>query len=78
MQGRALKLDSRPLQVDEFTHAQAMPEGNQDHRAIAQAPAVVLRRLNQPSDFGLGEMLARPVGGVGLAPWCDCPIFCRW
>jgi hypothetical protein len=43
------------------------------------APAVVLGGLNQPFDFSLGQVLARPVSGVGLAHrQSNCAFFGGW
>src|SRR5215469_9784476 len=43
------------------------------------APAVVLCSLNQPLDLALGQMLARPIRGVGFAHRQDnCAFFGGW
>lgn len=44
MQPAVLEFDLIPAQVDQFGNAQAMPEGNEDHRHIPQRPAVALHR----------------------------------
>ena len=51
-----------------------MPEGNQDHGAVALRPAVALGRLDQLADLALGQVFARPDVGVGPPQRCDCPI----
>jgi hypothetical protein len=52
-----------------------MAEGNQDHCAIAQSPAISLCGCDQLVDLALGEMLTRPKLTVWPAQWRNCPIF---
>ena len=77
MRGRSALLDSTdvqdgvfqvhllPTQVHQLGGPQTVPKGQQNHRCVAMAPAIVLGRLNQPLDLALGQMLAGPV----ISPW---------
>ena len=41
-----------------------MAERNQDHGGVALAEAIVFGCLDQPLDFGSGEILTFPNGGI--------------
>src|SRR5215813_872102 len=51
--------------------------GDQDHRGIAVAPSVALGRRPQARHLGVGEILARPVGGVRLTAR-NCSVYSGW
>jgi hypothetical protein len=56
-----------------------VPEGQQDHGGVAVAPAVFFGGLNQPLHFPLGQVLAGPIGGVGLAHrQSNCAFYVGW
>ena len=55
-----------------------MAIGDKDHGGVAVALAVVLGRLDQALDLGLGEVFAGPIGGVRLPAGCDCSLFDGW
>jgi hypothetical protein len=46
VQGATLKFNIGPLQATDLRGSQAMPEGDQDHGAVALAPAVALGSLD--------------------------------
>jgi hypothetical protein len=55
-----------------------VPEGDQDHRRVALAPAVALGGLDQLVDLTLGEMFAWPELSIGATNGCNCPFLCCW
>jgi hypothetical protein len=72
VQGGGGEVDLVPAQVDQFRHPKAMPPRHQDHGAVAVAPAVALRRLDELLHLGRGEVLAAAQLGVGAALRGDC------
>ena len=78
MQNTALEVDLIPAQGDKLGGPQAVPEGNEDHRRIAVAPAVGPGGLDQPLDLSLGQVLADAVHGVGTSARSDCPFYVGW
>src|SRR5262249_52045446 len=58
-----------------------MPVGDQDHGAVAMTMAVVLGRLDQLGDLGLGQVLTGPIGIVGTSGFVaclNCYVFDSW
>jgi hypothetical protein len=53
MHSRALKLNRGALQLAQFRNPQAMPEGNQNHCAIALSLAIAFGSFNQPFNLKL-------------------------
>ena len=78
MQNTALEVDLIPAQGDKLGGPQAVPEGNEDHRRIAVAPAVGPGGLDQALDLSLGQVLADAVHGVGTSARSDCPFYVGW
>jgi hypothetical protein len=67
----------RPTQLG---GAQTVAVGDQDHGRVAVAVATgpIPGGGDQPLDLVGGEVLARPAGGVGNAPWRYIPIYEHW
>ena len=42
-----------------------MAEGDEDHGAIPMTPAIGLGGVDQPIDLDAGQVLPRPIDGVG-------------
>jgi hypothetical protein len=55
-----------PAEINQFGGPQPVAIGDQDHGGIAVAPSVALGRRPQACHLTVGEILARPVGGVRL------------
>src|ERR1700733_5193521 len=45
-----------------------MSKGDEDHGGVTVSPAVALHGFDKPFDLALGQMLPRPIFGVGFAP----------
>src|SRR3954454_12775155 len=74
------QVDHVPAQPDQLGDAQAVPVGDEDHRAVAVGVAAepLPAGLTQALYLLAGQELARPQLGVG-APWRrKCPIYSGW
>ena len=71
VQQAPLEVDLFPAEADEFTHPEAVPEGQQDHGGVAGSmPANLSRRTAKQVNLGLGEVLAGAKFRVGsLGRW---------
>jgi hypothetical protein len=79
VQGAGGEFNVGPLQAAKLRNPQAVPEGHQEHCAVALAPAIALGGLDQLLDLTLGEVFAWPKFAVGAAGRCgNCPFYCRW
>ena len=47
--------------------SQPVPEGQQDHGCIPMPMPVLARRLHQPLDLSLGEVLTDPIMAIGVS-----------
>jgi hypothetical protein len=74
-----------PFQIADLRGPQAVPIGDQNHRSISVTVVIVLCGLDQLLNLSLGQMVARPIGSIGLAHWqsclqgkrhddCECPV----
>ena len=73
------EIDLIPTQVDKLGRPRTVPEGDKDHGGIPVTPAIDLGGTDQPIDLGAGQVLAGPVFGIPLPPWCgDCSIYSGW
>jgi hypothetical protein len=60
------KIDLGPLQGTQLGRPKAMPIGQEDRRGVPSAiPASPAGSLDQPLDFGFGQVLPRAVRRVG-------------
>ena len=59
------EVDLIPAQVHQLRDPQAVAVGNQDHRSVPMAPAVLAGCLDQLPDLGLGQVFAGPQLGIG-------------
>jgi hypothetical protein len=64
----ASEVDLTPFEINGLGNAEAVPRHQQDQRAIAVTVTTVFGGLNQPREFGLGEVLA-----AIAAPHCPVP-----
>jgi hypothetical protein len=64
----ASEVDLTPFEINGLGNAEAVPRHQQDQRAIAVTVTTVFGGLNQPREFGLGEILA-----AIAAPHCPVP-----
>jgi hypothetical protein len=89
MQQTAGEIDLAPFEPTELADAQAMPVGDEDHRAIAVAVAAALAsRDDQRLDLGWGQIFAWPAIDVALStrwprrlthhPQLNCTIPAHW
>jgi hypothetical protein len=58
MQVRGLEINLIPAEINDLGGPQGMAEGEQDHERVTPAVPVPARRLNQPLDLMLGQVLA--------------------
>jgi hypothetical protein len=78
MQRGAGKIDLVPAEVHQLGHPQTVPPRHKDHCAVAVAPAVALRRLDELVHLGLGEVFAAAQVGIGAALRRNCSFFGGW
>ena len=74
----AIEVDLLPLKGSHFSGTEAVAVGHQHHQRIAGAVAVAAGGLDQPLDFGIGQVLALaqlPVRRRPRRPRSDnCPV----
>src|ERR1700704_525411 len=72
------EIDLIPSKGTEFSGAQPMPVGDEDHGGVPVPPAVVPRGLDQALDLLLREVFADPIGGVGQPTSRYCSLCSGW
>jgi hypothetical protein len=55
-----------PFQIADLRGPLAVPIGDQNHRSISVTVVIVLCGLDQLLNLSLGQMVARPIGRIGL------------
>jgi hypothetical protein len=73
----SLKIDIGPTQCTSLRGPQAVPENNQEQGRVPLAVAIAGSRLDQPLDFGLGQILARAQPGIRACGRPELSAF-RW
>ena len=62
--GRGIKVNLLPANVDQLTDPQRMPEGQEDQQPVARRVAAVAGSVHQRGNLALCQILALPVIGV--------------
>src|SRR5262245_53135810 len=72
------EVDLLPAQGAQLGRSQAVPEGQQDHGRIPMSVPVPARRLHQPLDLSLGEVLAGSIMAIWAATTPNCYLYSGW
>src|SRR6476659_9964658 len=72
------EVDLLPAQGTQLRRSQAVPEGQQDHGRIPMSVPVPARRLHQPFDLFLGQVLPGSVVLVREATRANCSLYSGW
>jgi hypothetical protein len=72
------EIDLLPTQGAQLGRSQPMPVGKQDHGRIAMPVPVPARRLHQPLDLSLGEVLPDPIMVIGEPTTVNCSLYSGW
>src|SRR5262249_25552143 len=67
-----------PAQVRQFRRPQAVPVGYQGHGGVPAPPTVLPRRVHQPLDLGLGQVLAGAQLAVRGPLRGNCSVYGGW
>src|SRR5215467_12523482 len=61
-----------------FGCSQAMPECHQNHGGVTMPVPIVSRRLHEPFNLALGEVLASAIFGIRQPTARDCSLYSGW
>ena len=66
------EIDLLPAQGAQLGRTQPMPESQQDHGRVTMPVPIAARRLDQPLNLPLGQVLADPVMAIGESTTPNC------
>src|SRR5262249_12569405 len=72
------KINLLPAQRTQFGCSQPMPKCHQDHGGVTMPVPIVSRRLHQPVNLALGEVLASAIFGIRQPTASDCSLYSAW
>lgn len=77
VQGRGLKVDLLPTEVDDFGRSEAVPVSQKHYESVALTLTVLSGGLDQALHLGMGEVFSGSQLGI---PWSagNCSIYSCW